>query len=106
MKKLLTKLGEVFLTAGLILAACLSAGAQETQGSRETPKAELFGGYSYAGSDTHGWNGSIAGNVNRWLALVADVSATRRARRGGVSERIRTRTFVSGRGFPRAGTGA
>lgn len=56
----------VFLTALLALFLAQTAAAQET------PKAELFGGYSYAGGNFHGWNASIAGNVNKWFGLVAD----------------------------------
>ena len=49
---------------------------------QSTPKVELFGGYSYLRADgdgdpasnLHGWNASIAGNVNHWLGLVADFS--------------------------------
>lgn len=44
-----------------------------------TPKTELFGGYSYLHSmdgqdrlNLHGWNASIAGNLNDWFGLVAD----------------------------------
>ncbi len=49
--------------------------------SDEHPRAELFVGYSYLRTDTtglgfslNGWNGSIAGNFNRWFGLVADFS--------------------------------
>jgi hypothetical protein len=45
---------------------------------QETPKAELFGGYSYfhadGGGNLHGWNASIAVNLNDWVGLVADFS--------------------------------
>lgn len=88
---------KMFLTAGLILFACLPARAQ---GTDETPKVELFGGYSYAGSGTRGWNGSVAGNVSQWLGLVADASGHDTSLdEGGVSERIRTRTLVFGPRF-------
>jgi len=44
----------------------------------DTPKAELFGGYSYyrasGGSNLNGWNAAIAGNINDWLGLVGDFS--------------------------------
>jgi hypothetical protein len=55
--------------------------------SQETPKAELFGGYSYFRADDvfsegsfsprlnlHGWNASIAGNFSRWLGVEGDFS--------------------------------
>jgi opacity protein-like surface antigen len=46
--------------------------------AQETPKVELFGGYSYFRTDDernlHGWNGSVAVNLNKWFGLVADVS--------------------------------
>jgi opacity protein-like surface antigen len=42
--------------------------------AQEIPKAELFGGYSYAGGNFHGWNASVTGNVNGWLGLTADFS--------------------------------
>jgi hypothetical protein len=57
---------------GLVLFASISAMAQEY------PKAEVFGGYSYfradGGSDLHGWNASVSGNLNSWFGLVADFS--------------------------------
>jgi hypothetical protein len=74
------------LVSGLILItlAALTASAQET------PKGELFVGYSYLhldgalsqklgflfprGGSANGWNASIGGNVNRWFGLVADFS--------------------------------
>jgi opacity protein-like surface antigen len=62
---------KVIFSTTLILLLALNALAQEEV---ETPKAELFGGYSYAGSDFHGWNASIAGNVNKWFGVVADLS--------------------------------
>src|SRR5262249_54575914 len=42
----------------------------------QTPKAEIFGGYSFAHQGdvnmNKGWNGSIAGNFNRWFGIEAD----------------------------------
>ena len=44
----------------------------------QTPKAEIFGGYSWARQGdvniSKGWNGSIVGNVNRWFGIEGDVS--------------------------------
>ena len=42
--------------------------------SQETPKAEVFGGYSWAGGNFHGWNSSVTGNVNKRFGIVADFS--------------------------------
>jgi opacity protein-like surface antigen len=58
---------KICFTFGLLLLTSLSALAQET------PKAELFGGYSYAGEGSHGFAASITGNVNNYLGLVAEI---------------------------------
>jgi hypothetical protein len=49
--------------------------------AQETPKLELFGGYSYlraddvsAGANMHGWNGSVTGNTNGWFGVTIDFS--------------------------------
>ncbi len=48
--------------------------------AQDTPKAELFGGYSYLrandpiGLNLNGWNASISANVNNWLGIAADFS--------------------------------
>jgi len=54
----------------------LAATAQE-----QTPKYEVFGGYSAFFPDVfdarqaiHGWNASIGGNFNSWLGLKLDLS--------------------------------
>lgn len=78
--------------AVVILLVTLPASAQE-----ETPKAEVFGGYSYGGSNAHGWNGSVAGNVNKWLGLVADFGGQyTRIESPDSSERIKTHSFLFG----------
>lgn len=58
-----------FIVIMMLLAASVSAAAQT-----EIPKAELFGGYSWAGGNFHGWGASVTGNVNRWFGLTADFS--------------------------------
>lgn len=49
-----------------------------TAGAQEVPKAEVFGGFSYSRGqydvDMYGWNGSLAGVVNRWFSIVGDLS--------------------------------
>ncbi len=68
---------------------------------QETPKAELFGGYSYfhseGGSDLHGWNGSIAVNLNKWFGVVADFSGHYDSNSSSIST-----IFLPDPGFPTA----
>ena len=52
----------------LIFFAYLPATAQDT------PKVEIFGGYSWAGGNFHGWNASVTGNLSKSVGLVADFS--------------------------------
>ena len=56
----------------VFFAALLAFLLAHTAPAQETPKAELFGGYSYAGGNFHGWHASVAGNVNKWFGLAAD----------------------------------
>jgi opacity protein-like surface antigen len=82
----------LFLAAALVAFAAVGAHAQE-----ETPKAEVFGGYAYGGSGSHGWDGSVAFNANRWLGLVADFGGQYTSiDTPDSSERIRTHTFLFG----------
>ena len=66
----------VLCLVGLVLVFALSATAQNA------PKAEFSAGYSYVrinpgapieGANLHGGSGSIAGNVNDWFGIVADI---------------------------------
>lgn len=48
---------------------------------QETPKVELFGGYSYlraddvsSGANMNGWNLSLTGNANSWFGVALDFS--------------------------------
>jgi opacity protein-like surface antigen len=59
---------KLFCIPVMILLLSMTALAQDT------PKVELYGGYSYVGGNFHGWNVSVAGNVNKWFGVVADVS--------------------------------
>lgn len=86
---------KITFVIAMILLSSLTVAAQE-----ETPKAELFGGYSYAGEGSHGFDASIAGNVNRWFGLVADVGGQyTRLEEEGIRERIRTHSFLFGPRF-------
>jgi len=42
--------------------------------AQDTPKAEVFGGYTWSGGNFHGWNSSVTGNVTRGLGITADFS--------------------------------
>lgn len=56
----------------LFFTALLACALAQTAAAQETPRAELFGGYSFAGGNFHGWHASVAGNVNKWFGLAAD----------------------------------
>jgi opacity protein-like surface antigen len=62
----------MFFIFAIALCLPLAAAAQET------PKAEVFGGYSYFRGDLdanfHGWHSSVAGNLNNWFGVTGDVS--------------------------------
>jgi len=66
--------------------------------AQETPKIEVFGGYSFlrleGGSSAHGWQGSVAGNVNDWFGVVAEFS--------GHYDSRTFRTTLNAPGFPPA----
>jgi opacity protein-like surface antigen len=42
--------------------------------AQDTSKAEVFGGYSWAGGNFHGWNSSVTGNVTKRFGITADFS--------------------------------
>ncbi|MDD5541663.1 MAG: hypothetical protein PHX83_00650 [Acidobacteriia bacterium] len=65
--------------------------------AQETPQAEVFGGYSYIRTGTsslnfNGFSSSVAGNVNNWLGVVADVGYYR-SKVAGVSVNAVSYTF-------------
>lgn len=81
----------LFYIAGMMLLLSCSAMAQDT------PKAEVFGGYSYGGEATHGWNTSITGNVNEWFGLEGELSGLyTNIREADSEEKIRTHSFLFG----------
>lgn len=83
----------ILLMGVLVLGFCVSAMAQET------PKAEIFGGYSYTRDVTddqnfQGGTGSIAFNANNWLGLVGDFAGYKATGLpSGVSANLFTYTF-------------
>ena len=82
-----------FLLISLMLLSLLAQ-------AQETPKAELFGGYSYAGTGSNGFDASVAGNLNNWFGLVADFSGQySRFDDQGLTEKIRNHSFLFGPQF-------
>ena len=61
-------LRKAFCSIGLVCFTFLPVVAQDTS------KVEVFGGYSWAGGNFHGWNSSVTGNVTKRLGIVADFS--------------------------------
>jgi opacity protein-like surface antigen len=51
--------------------------------AQDIPKAEVFGGYSWAGGNFHGWNSSVTGNVTKRFGIVADFSGHYGSERAG-----------------------
>lgn len=63
----------------LLLGALLFAYSGSLS-AQEAPKAEVYGGYSFANvqllssgrPNAHGWNASVSVNLNRWFGLATD----------------------------------
>jgi opacity protein-like surface antigen len=84
----------LFYITCLILFLFASALAQET------PKAEVFGGYSWAGGNFHGWDTSVTGNVNKWFGLTANFSGHYGSEQNGiVLEKEQAHSFLFGPRF-------
>ena len=69
-----------FLT--FCLAALFALGTAQAAQAQDTPKVEVFGGYSYMRANTvisgtllnlNGVSGSVAYNVNNWLGVAGDL---------------------------------
>ena len=81
----------------VVLVLLLSLSGQAQDALDTTPKAELFGGYSYAGTGSHGFTTSVAGNVNDWFGVVAEVGGQyTRLSDQGFTEKIRTHSVLFG----------
>ena len=84
----------------LILLAFLMGAMVLSTHAQETPKVELFGGYAYAGSGSHGFDSSVVANINSWFGLGGSVSGQySRFDEDGISERITTNAFLVGPKF-------
>ena len=57
-----------------LCSICLFVLPLLTAAAQEIPKAEVFGGYSWAGGNFHGWNAAVMGNVTKRFGIVADFS--------------------------------
>ena len=83
-----------------VLIAVMVASMSSSAMAHETPKAEIFVGYAYAGSGSNGFDASIIGNVNSWLGFGADVSGQySRLNENGVREKINSHAFLFGPRF-------
>lgn len=85
----------------LLLAIFVAAFLSFTAMAQETPKAEIFGGYSYLrfrsegeGLNGNGFNLSVAGNFNKSVGLVAEVG------RQSASESVNLRDLFGDPSFP------
>ncbi len=68
-----------------IILAAFALGAAQPAHAQDTPKWEIFGGYTYmraniivsgAQFNMNGGSGSVAYNLNNWFGLVGDVGVT------------------------------
>lgn len=57
-----------------LFGMCLAILASHPALAQDVPKAEVFGGYSWAGGNFNGWNASLTGNINKRFGIVADFS--------------------------------
>src|SRR4051812_39904015 len=68
--------------------------------SQETPKAEVFAGYAYAGSGSNGFDTSIVGNINTWFGVGTDINGQyTRLDENGTRESINSHSFLFGPRF-------
>ena len=59
----------------VVVGCLLVLSAVMASGQKDTPKAEVFGGYQFADGDgvkLNGWNAAVTGNISRWLGITAD----------------------------------
>jgi opacity protein-like surface antigen len=78
------------------LVICLVGLAAFTTSAQDVPKAEVFGGYSWAGGNFHGWDSSITGNVNKCFGVTADFSGQYGSERGTVLVKQDAHSFLFG----------
>ena len=105
---------KLFVVLGLVLLAGLPAQGQD----KEFPRAEIYGGFSYASVDTRdlesiygipvgrtnalGFGTQVAGNINKYFGLVFDFSGHFKSRTftdpvlGSVTAKTKAYTFMAG----------
>ena len=67
--------------------------------AQDVPRAEVFGGYSWAGGNFHGWNASVTGNITKRFGVVADFSGHYGSELDGVSIQEDAHSFLFGPRF-------
>src|SRR5437762_7364906 len=91
--------GAVLISIALVIPASVMA--------QDSPKTELFGGYSYShieGTNLNGWNASIAQNLTRNFGIVADFGGSHKSQSETVSgvnasARAKLYSFMAGPRF-------
>ena len=69
--------------------------------AQDTPKAEVFGGYSYlrfnpgggTSFNNNGWNGALTFNTNKWLGFTGDFGGTYHGLAAGANSNLHTYLF-------------
>ena len=99
----------MFLFAVLnVLGAARPASAQSIEALQDTPKLDVFIGYSYFRGDSvvngrpinlNGGSASLAFNFNRWIGLVGDVGGYQRANLTGNNLSLTISTYQAGPRF-------
>jgi opacity protein-like surface antigen len=83
-------LKKVFYAMCVVFIAISPARAQET------PKVEVFGGYSWSGGNFHGWNTVVTGNINERFGIAADFSGYYGSEAGFVQVDQHAHSFLFG----------
>jgi hypothetical protein len=87
----------LFLVCSLALSVCSAA-------ANDTPKVEIFGGYSLLRADingakysTNGWDAAVTGNLNRYFGVTADFTGQyKTVTDSSLSPKLHTHSFLFG----------
>lgn len=93
-----------------MLSACLLFSLSAIASAQDAPKAEVYGGYSAVFTQDitlHGFQASVAGNVNKWFGLVAEFGGAydRDTLGSGLKVESTVYTYLFGPRFSRRGNG-